>query len=187
MRYGRGMRLTALALALCCLGGCALDRAGLGAEGADATPTPRDAGPAGLDASRVDAAGEDSGRPLDGSRGDAGSIDASGIDAGRLDAGRPDAGRPDAGRPDAGPRRCRDIYGTAPSYIECFERGTECEFYVDLDSATPSCADVCRAFGGMCLRTYREAETSPATCDRLDGTIRPCADPHDDEICVCTR
>jgi len=145
------------------------------AEAMDTGPDRSDAGP-------PDAGPPDAGPP------DAGPPDAGPPDAGPPDAGPPDAGPPDAGPPDAGPRPCRDIYGPAPSYFECAERATECEFYVALGGSTANCAALCAAYGGACIRGFRESEAAgDPTCAYETGTPRACDVDHDDEICVCSR
>ncbi len=155
---------------------------------ADAGGQRRDSGPdrtdggadAGTDAGPRDSgtdAGTDAGPDSDGGT-DAGPDPDAGMDAGP----DPDAGLMDASSPDAGPRACDDIYGGLDGYDRCAERATECEFFVELDGA--SCDDFCTSVGGACIETYRES--SGNHCTRTSGP-RDCADPHGDEICVCTR
>jgi hypothetical protein len=127
---------------------------------------------------------------VDSTPGDTGTGDTSVVmDGGPVDAGPTDSGSLDTGTPDTGTPTptCASIYGAAPGYLECAERATECEFYTDLDGTYPSCDAMCGRFGGSCLRTYRESETSVANCKYYTGTERDCAAAHDDEICVCTR
>jgi hypothetical protein len=166
---------------------CSIRTEGLGTPDVGAS---LEAGPPDAQALEAREAGAaDSARP-DAGREDAQAIDTGpdGPDAGPPDAGPPDAGPPDAGPPDAGPRPCRDVYGAAPSYFECAERDTECEFYVALGGSTTNCTALCAAYGGACIRGFRESEAAgDPTCAYETGTPRACDVDHDDEICVCSR
>jgi hypothetical protein len=138
-----------------------------------------DAGPIDMDGGAVDGGPTDDAGPVDdaGPGEDAGPVDAFVPDAGV------DAGPPDAGPPDAGPAPCDTTYGSAASYMRCAEDTTTCTFYVDLMGST--CAAVCSAVGGMCIRTH--AEGDPVLCNFNPGASRACDVTHNDEICICTR
>lgn len=107
----------------------------------------------------------------------------AGVDAG-FDAGF-DAGR-DAGF-DAGPPSCDSRYGGATGYIYCTETPTECEFFARMDGVR-TCTSTCAAFGGTCLRRWRDEDFPGGECVHMDTASRPCGTTgNDTDICVCTR
>jgi len=109
----------------------------------------------------------------------------AGMDAG-FDAGSDagfDAGS-DAGF-DAGPPTCDDLYGGAVDYLFCASTPTECEFFTTQDRIR-TCNSTCEAFGGTCLRRWRDSSSDP--CGHRDRTPRSCGTVGNlSDICVCSR
>ena len=146
---------------------------------------------------RPDTGPRDSATPIDGAPVDSGSTDSASdaspdggatdgsadADTGPVDTGPVDTGPVDTGPLDTGGPRpsCADIYGAAPSYTECEQRATECEFFAS--TGGNDCDAMCGAFGGTCIAMY---DDSGGRCIR-GATEQSCSTGRSGTICVCTR
>ena len=79
---------------------------------------------------------------------------------------------------------CTAKYGQQNGYQLCFETPTECGFEA-AKNGVASCIDVCRAFGGQCLRGLGNDSSDPCTptSEPPDGCSRTA---QFDDICVCS-
>ena len=77
------------------------------------------------------------------------------------------------------PPSCNERYGSLPGFMPCGESPGSCEFYVQTQDA--SCADVCAAQGGACIRAYADDAN---TCTRQDSVA--CSATAFDQLCTCT-
>lgn len=94
----------------------------------------------------------------------------------------PDAELADAAPPDAQPAAtCAELYGMAPDYQLCSETPESCSFNALTDGG--NCAEMCAAYGGVCLAAYDNNNTEVCASQGEDT----CTTNRHNEICVCSR
>ena|GEM_PF-4879266 len=94
----------------------------------------------------------------------------------------PDAPPSDAALPDAqAAATCAELYGMAPDYQLCSETADSCSFNALTDGG--NCADMCAAYGGVCLTAYDNNNTDVCVSQGEDT----CQTNRHNEICVCSR
>jgi len=76
---------------------------------------------------------------------------------------------------------CDEAYSGVPGYINCGGVAAgQCKFFVILNQVA-SCDDMCEAGGGTCIQALRDEDSCIGT------EPRPCDDPANDRVCVCTQ
>jgi hypothetical protein len=78
------------------------------------------------------------------------------------------------------PNACDTAYSSVPGYQRCEDVGPgACKFFVILNQVA-SCDDMCEVGGGTCIQALRDEDSCVGT------EPRPCDDPANDRVCVCT-